>query len=47
MVKSLIRMLDGREQETLRRLLQKPPEGDIVKFVKEIQMREVSNALEN
>jgi transcription initiation factor IIE alpha subunit len=41
-----MRELDGREQETLRRLLQKLREGDIVKFVKEIQMRKVSNAFE-
>jgi len=42
-VNSLMRTLDGREQETLRRLLRG---GDIVKFVKEIRMREVSNAFE-
>jgi hypothetical protein len=45
-VNSLMRTLDGREQETLRRLLQKLREGDIVKFVEEIRMREVSNAFE-
>ena len=34
-----VRVLDGREQETLMRLLQKLREGDIVKFVKEIRMK--------
>ncbi len=38
-VKSLMRVLDGREQETLRKLLQKLREGDIVKFVREIRMK--------
>ena len=38
-VKSLMRVLDGREQQTLSRLLQKLREGDIVKFVKEIRMK--------
>ncbi|MGD0403149.1 MAG: MarR family transcriptional regulator [Candidatus Acidiferrales bacterium] len=38
-VKSLMRVLDGREQQTLSRLLQKLREGDIVKFVREIRMK--------
>jgi len=38
-VKSLMRVLDGREQETLMRLLQKLREGDIVKYVQEIRMK--------
>jgi MarR family 2-MHQ and catechol resistance regulon transcriptional repressor len=37
-VKSLMRVLDGREQETLRRLLQKLREGDVVKYFKEMRM---------
>jgi DNA-binding MarR family transcriptional regulator len=36
-IKSLMMVLDGREQETLARLCQKLKEGDIIKFVKEIQ----------
>jgi MarR family transcriptional regulator, 2-MHQ and catechol-resistance regulon repressor len=39
-VKSLMRVLDGREQQTLSRLLQKLREGDIVKFVREIRMKD-------
>ena len=38
-VKSLMRVLDGREQQTLSRLLQKLREGDIVKYVQEIRMK--------
>jgi DNA-binding MarR family transcriptional regulator len=38
-VKSLMRVLDGREQQTLSRLLQKLREGDIVKFVREIRIK--------
>jgi DNA-binding MarR family transcriptional regulator len=39
-VKSLMRVLDGREQQTLSRLLQKLREGDIVKYVQEIRMKD-------
>jgi DNA-binding MarR family transcriptional regulator len=37
-VKSLMRALDGREQVTLIRLLEKLRKGDVMKFVKEIRM---------
>ena len=37
-VKSLMRVLDGREQVTLSRLLLKFRKGDVVKFVREIRM---------
>jgi hypothetical protein len=37
-VKSLMRVLDGREQVTLSRLLLKLRKGDVVKFVQEIRM---------
>ena len=37
-VKSLKRVLDGREQVTLSRLLLKLRKGDVVKFVREIRM---------
>jgi MarR family transcriptional regulator, 2-MHQ and catechol-resistance regulon repressor len=37
-VKSFMHVLDGREQETLSRLLQKLRVGDIVRFVREITM---------
>jgi DNA-binding MarR family transcriptional regulator len=37
-VKSLLRTLDGREQVTLSRLLQKVREGDLVRFIREIRM---------
>jgi|ERR1700683_1981164 hypothetical protein len=37
-VKCLMRVLDGREQKTLRRLLAKLRAGDPVKFWKELQM---------
>ncbi|MGA8142597.1 MAG: MarR family transcriptional regulator [Candidatus Acidiferrales bacterium] len=37
-VKSLMRTLDGREQVTLSRLLQKLRAGDIAKFVREVRM---------
>jgi DNA-binding MarR family transcriptional regulator len=37
-VKSLMRVLDGREQVTLSRLLQKLRKGDVVQFVREIRM---------
>lgn len=37
-VKSLMRVLDRREQQTLRRLLQKLREGDVVKYFKEMRM---------
>src|SRR6185437_14592790 len=36
-VKSLMRALDGREQQTLSRLCRKLREGDALKFVKEIR----------
>jgi len=38
-VKSLMRVLDGREQQTLSRLLQKLRQGDIVKYIREIRMK--------
>jgi hypothetical protein len=37
-VKSLMRVLDGREQATLSRLMLKLRKGDVVKFVREIRM---------
>ena len=37
-VKSSMRVLDGREQVTLSRLLLKLRKGDVVKFVREIRM---------
>lgn len=37
-VKSHMRAIDGREQQTLSRICQKLREGDIVKFVREITM---------
>jgi hypothetical protein len=37
-VKSLMRVLDGREQVTLSRFLLKLRKGDVVKFVREIRM---------
>jgi hypothetical protein len=37
-VKSHMKVLDGREQVTLSRLCRKLREGDIVKFVQEITM---------
>lgn len=39
-VKAEMRALEGREQETLSRLCRKLKEGDIVKFFKEIRMKE-------
>ena len=36
--KSLMRVLDGREQVTLSRLLLKLRKGDVVKFVRQIWM---------
>ena len=39
-VKAEMRALEGREQETLSRLCRKLKEGDIVKFFKEIRMRD-------
>jgi DNA-binding MarR family transcriptional regulator len=38
-VKSFMRVLDGHEQETLSRLLQKVREGDILRLLQEIRMR--------
>ncbi len=37
-VKALLRALDGREQETMSRLLRKLREGDVLKFVKEMRV---------
>jgi DNA-binding MarR family transcriptional regulator len=37
-VKSLMRVLDAREQVTLSRILQKLRAGDVIKFVQEIRM---------
>jgi hypothetical protein len=45
-VKSRMRVPDGREQETPRGLLQRLREGHVVKFVQELRMGEVSNAFE-
>ena len=42
-VKSLMRVLDGREQVTLSRLLEKLRNGDMVKFVREIRMYDDEN----
>jgi DNA-binding MarR family transcriptional regulator len=38
-VKSTMRALDGRQQETLRRLCARLREGDIVKFIEEMRMK--------
>ncbi len=38
-VKSFMHVLDGHEQETLSRLLQKVREGDILRLLQEIRMR--------
>jgi hypothetical protein len=38
MVKSLLRVLDAREQDTLSRICRKLREGDVVKFVRELTM---------
>lgn len=43
-VKSLMRVLEGREQETLSRLCQKLRRGDVVKFFKEIRLMECNYA---
>jgi DNA-binding MarR family transcriptional regulator len=37
-VKALMRALDGREQESLSKMCEKLREGDVVKFVREMQM---------
>ena len=42
-VKSLMRVLDGREQVTLSRLLQKLRKRDVVQFVREIRMYDDEN----
>ena len=42
-VKSLMRVLDGREQVTLSRLLQKLRKGDVVQFVREIRRYDDEN----
>lgn len=39
-VKALMRALDGREQESLSKMCEKLREGDVVKFVREIQMQD-------
>ena len=38
LVKSLLRVLDAREQDTLSRICRKLREGDVMKFVREITM---------
>jgi DNA-binding MarR family transcriptional regulator len=38
MVKSLLRVLEAREQDTLSRICRKLCEGDVVKFVRELTM---------
>lgn len=38
MVKSLLRVLDAREQDTLSRICRKLREGDVTKFVRELRM---------
>jgi hypothetical protein len=40
LVKSLMRALDGREQQTLSRLCRKLRERDVLRFVKEIMHRD-------
>jgi DNA-binding MarR family transcriptional regulator len=40
-VKSHMRAIDGREQQTLSRVCRKLREGDIIKFVREITMVDV------
>jgi len=42
-VKSLMRVLDGQEQVTLSRLLQKLRKGDIVQFLREIRTYDDEN----
>jgi MarR family 2-MHQ and catechol resistance regulon transcriptional repressor len=45
-VKSFMHVLDGREQETLSRLLQKLRVGDIIRFVREITMNRYDEDLD-
>ncbi|MGO9589226.1 MAG: MarR family transcriptional regulator [Candidatus Acidiferrales bacterium] len=40
LVKSLMRVLDAREQESLSRICRKLQEGDVLKFVREITMED-------
>ncbi|MFZ0980830.1 MAG: MarR family transcriptional regulator [Candidatus Acidiferrales bacterium] len=40
LVKSLMRVLDAREQDTLSRICRKLREGDVMKFVREIRMED-------
>jgi len=40
LVKSLMRAIDAREQETLSRICRKLREGDVLKFVREIRMED-------
>jgi MarR family transcriptional regulator, 2-MHQ and catechol-resistance regulon repressor len=40
LVKSFMRVLDGREQNTLSRLCQKLREGDVLKFIREIRIED-------
>jgi len=44
-IKALMRTLDGREQETLSRLLRKLREGDVLKFFSEITHEDVEEDL--
>ena len=43
-VKSLMRVLDAREQATLSRLLQKLREGDLLKFTREMEFQDVEGS---
>jgi DNA-binding MarR family transcriptional regulator len=43
MVKSLLRVLDAREQDTLSRICRKLREGDVLKFVAEITHEDVED----
>jgi hypothetical protein len=40
LVKSLMRVLDAREQGSLSRICRKLQEGDVLKFVREITMED-------
>jgi MarR family transcriptional regulator, 2-MHQ and catechol-resistance regulon repressor len=40
LVKSLMRVLDAREQDTLSRICRKLREGDVLKFIREIRMED-------
>ena len=43
MVKALMRVLDGREQEWISRTCRKLREGDVVKFVSELTHEDVED----